>query len=485
MWQIEPDVKSKLVAALQTDTDREAADFIQFLFETDCDPHEGGAIRRRDFDPQTGRFHGTHPLTGDAFEGVLSPTMLQRVNPEPQDPEAPLFRLMDDDPMGYRVQAVIARVGPALGVSALPAHRRRPAQAQRMTRACMKPWNALEITATGATRHCCMVPRDEAFDLSKTPTLEQMMGAAYRKSVQNELLQGDLNSFCQHCTIMPMVPVEVMQRQVAARPLGQADLPTEVFIELTTDCNLRCTYCTVTAEGYLGMDLREDHIDSVLRMTRTLPPTTAVSLNGHGELTIHPGWSRLCEGLLDQGFRPFILTNMARAFSDEEVALMSRLSVIQISLDSADATMMRRIRKAITPDRILKTVERIRAAAQGTPPAFCISAGIYDPSIWTLPEFADWIVENGFLDVTFWNLMEFSHQTLVAPLSDLDPEQTAKARANIAIAREKFAAAGVHCRFLGDFLAADGAPFMSEPDMPPEFRTSPEQTPPIQAQPVA
>lgn len=110
------------------------------------------------------------------------------------------------------------------------------------------------------------------------------------------------------------------------------------------------------------MDLREDHIDRVLRMTRTLPLSMAARLNGHSELTSHPGCSRLCEGLWGQGSRRFVLTNMARVFRDEEVALMSRPGVIQISLGSADAGVMRRMRKAVMPGCILKALEHLRAA---------------------------------------------------------------------------------------------------------------------------
>jgi hypothetical protein len=170
---------------------------------------------------------------------------------------------------------------------------------------------------------------------------------------------------------------------------------------------------------------------------------------------------RLCRPLVDMGFRPLITTNLAKPYSGDEIALLARFGVIQVSLDSSDATMTRQIRKAVTPDRILANVARIRAASQGLPPRFTISAGLYDPSIWTLPQFADWIISNGFAGVTFWSLVKLDHVSQVMPLVSIDGERLAQVRRILSDVRARLAAARVGSDFAGDFNGSDGLPLLA------------------------
>lgn len=98
--------------------------------------------------------------------------------------------------------------------------------------------------------------------------------------------------------------------------------------------------------------------------------------------------------------------------------------MIQVSLDSDDGEMMKRIRKAVQVEKVFETIQRIReTAARRAPshaPKFSISGGVYDPSIWTLERFVRRLVDMNVSAITFWDLVEYPHQTLVRPLNRLE-----------------------------------------------------------------
>nr|WP_253944516.1 radical SAM protein [Pseudogemmobacter hezensis] len=234
---------------------------------------------------------------------------------------------------------------------------------------------------------------------------------------------------------------------------------------MTSNCNLRCTYCPVTHPNYQGRDLAPDRFASVLDVVRLMPKGANIDVNGHGETTFHPNWMDLCGPIVEQGMRPVIISNLAKIYTDDEIALLSKFGTIQVSLDSSDAAMMRRIRKAVTPDRILANINLIRDAAGGGAgagePIFSISCGLYNPSVWTLPDFAQWIIDAKIGSVTFWNLVPYEHSKLTTPLISLYGAELERARRNISAARAMLDDAGIACHFAGDFSGSDGKPLVA------------------------
>jgi hypothetical protein len=53
--------------------------------------------------------------------------------------------------------------------------------------------------------------------------------------------------------------------------------------------------------------------------------------------------------------------------------------------------------------------------------------------------------------ITFWDLVEYPHQTLVRPLSQLDDRQREHARQLLGRVRMRLDVAGIPHRFAGDF----------------------------------
>jgi sulfatase maturation enzyme AslB (radical SAM superfamily) len=327
------------------------------------------------------------------------------------------------------------------------------------TRDCLDPWNYLEMSADGDLRPCCRFRPLAQLDSGDVHTLRNNENF---RDLRQSLLSGRLQSEWQGCHIRKAVTIDALKRRVAAaaKQVGEEDVlkpqPVRFFrIDINEKCNLRCDYCLVSSPYYNGVEMEDTVFERALALLNEIKPEAHVHVNGHGETTYHKRWMQMCGSIIDRGFRPFIITNLAKNYSDEEVELLSRFSRIQISLDSDDTELMRSIRKPVRVEKIFETMERIRvAAARRGPrrqPEFTFSIGVYDPSIWTLEAFVDRIFRHVSVGLTFWDLVEYEHQRLVKSLDRLDPEQKIRASEILRRISRKLDIAGVRYIFAGDF----------------------------------
>jgi hypothetical protein len=280
------------------------------------------------------------------------------------------------------------------------------------------------------------------------------------RALRDSLLSGDLQSPCQRCHIRKMVPVATLKRRVEKprQPDRLAALPIrELRIDINEKCNLRCDYCAVSSPDYRGVAMDGALFTRIGGIVGDVGPRAAIHVNGHGETTYHPNWMAMCGTIVEAGHRPQIITNLAKNYSDAEIDLLARFSSIQVSLDSDDDTLMKTIRKSVRTAHVFETIQRIRDAARRLnirpAPRMSFSIGIYDPSIWTLESFIARIIAFGVRDVTFWNLVEMEHQSLVKPLRNLDEPSQRRARAILTTVRRTLEDADVSYIFAGDFDA--------------------------------
>ncbi len=336
-----------------------------------------------------------------------------------------------------------------------------PTGAATMTRDCLDPWTYAEITAAGNIRPCCkflpLAKLDEAEDVGSVRNNEKF------RALREGLLSGKLDPICQECHFRKSVPTATLNRKVtaAARRAGETDLlrplPITFFrIDINENCNLRCDYCAVSSPTYKGVEMSDAIFERAVGLLGEIDAKAGVHVNGHGETTFHPQWMKMCRAIVGRGFRPRIITNMAKNYTDEEVELLSQFAEIQISLDSDDNELMRKVRKAVRVEHVFETIGRIRAAAKRgnrKPPTINLSVGVYDPSIWTLERFADTMIRLGVTMVDLWPLVEFPHQKLVRSLDRLDAAQKERVREILASVSRKLDLAGVLHDFLGDFHA--------------------------------
>jgi len=158
---------------------------------------------------------------------------------------------------------------------------------------------------------------------------------------------------------------------------AKASLPSEllatsklklVHLEVTSKCNLRCTYCAVSQPEYKGYDLNVSNLPGIVADLKRLGAET-ISLNGHGETTFHNDWKDVFEAIVGNFPRTEITTNLARNYSDEEIELLSRVDVITVSLDTPDPVLLKDTRRHVDLGVVLTNIARIRGAARHRPAA--------------------------------------------------------------------------------------------------------------------
>ncbi|MBS4097297.1 MAG: radical SAM protein [Sulfuricella sp.] len=184
----------------------------------------------------------------------------------------------------------------------------------------------------------------------------------------------------------------------------------ELFIELTSDCNLRCRYCALNLPGYVAHDMAPQHVEQVLRFVEQ-EKIPVVSVNVHGETTQVAGWMEICARLKASGAQLNIISNFARFFSDEEIATLAGFAGVRISIDSVDRELLRSIRHAVDLRIILHNLTRLRAAAllrHGKIPLLGINCVVSQRNVFALSDVIAFAAANGFNDVVLHDLAEIT-----------------------------------------------------------------------------
>jgi MoaA/NifB/PqqE/SkfB family radical SAM enzyme len=191
----------------------------------------------------------------------------------------------------------------------------------------------------------------------------------------------------------------------------------QIRLDLTTRCNLRCVYCAVSQITYRCEDMpvelahrATDHIAQIAR-NRNLRPHV-VDVNGHGETTFMHGWVDVCNSLLDHNLSLSITTNLAKAYSPDELEVLAQMYVINVSIDTCDPELLKRLRRRADVRQIVANIKAVRETSlriDHEPPNFQFSCGLYDKNSLSLVELAEFAVGLEIYAVGFWNLTKWPH----------------------------------------------------------------------------
>jgi MoaA/NifB/PqqE/SkfB family radical SAM enzyme len=237
--------------------------------------------------------------------------------------------------------------------------------------------------------------------------------------------------------------VETPQREEFDPALLRAR-PRVVYLELTSRCNARCIYCAVSLPEYVGGDLELDVEQLVMVLRRCAPHE--VQLNGHGETTLLPHWTHAARRLLAEGLPLTLTTNLAKHMSDDECDVLGRMRSLKISVDTADAELLEKLRRGVRLARVEENLRRVLELCRERrrdPPFVQISCAASDVAVEGLPELVRWAAAHGARSVDLVNFVRHDAPPDTLPLRHPSVAGPERALARLAQAREAAAQLGL------------------------------------------
>lgn len=220
--------------------------------------------------------------------------------------------------------------------------------------------------------------------------------------------------------------------------------PRVVFVELTSRCNVRCIYCPVSLPEYVGRDL-EFELEQLVDVLRRCAPHE-VQLNGHGETTMLAHWTGVAKRLLAEGLPLTLTTNLAKRMSDEECDVLGRLRSLKVSLDSADAELLEKLRRGVrlarVEDNLARIFERCREQRRD-PPFLQLSCAASDVAVEGLPDLVRWAAAHGARSVDLVNFVRHEAPPDTLPLRHPSAGDPRRALARLEEARSVAADLGL------------------------------------------
>jgi len=146
-------------------------------------------------------------------------------------------------------------------------------------------------------------------------------------------------------------------------------LTNSVIIEVTSKCNLRCAYCAKADDVYEAVpanntDMSDAALDDLYNFCKS-SGVRNVSLSGVGETAMTAGWhKRLTKFIDDPDIDVSLVSNLVRPLTDDDLDAMTKLHTIQVSFDSAEIEMVRRLRSKADLRTITYNIIRLRQRAR-------------------------------------------------------------------------------------------------------------------------
>lgn len=147
--------------------------------------------------------------------------------------------------------------------------------------------------------------------------------------------------------------------------------PEQLFVEVTSNCNLACPHCYVEAGGGKLRQLDLDTVASAIAEFRDMGGTR-FTLSG-GEPTLHKRWRDILLAALDAGLLAEIITNGTRLLERDIAFLANHAVTLDVSLDAARAAQHDAIRGPGSFAKTVATIEALLARGLGPRITICFS----------------------------------------------------------------------------------------------------------------
>ena len=187
---------------------------------------------------------------------------------------------------------------------------------------------------------------------------------------------------------------------------------SEIIVETTTACNIKCIHCAVSNEGYAIKTLRYESFENIVSIMQTYKPL--VKLNGHGETLIHKRFFDMLDVAIGAGCQVVFQTNATRLVPEVSKRLLhyagpDKLMAISISIDGVGEVFNKVRRQADWDEYVynIKTFRDLRTASQSPYPYLNFQFTAMLLNIHTLPATVAMVKELGGSAITVGDLLEY------------------------------------------------------------------------------
>ena len=174
---------------------------------------------------------------------------------------------------------------------------------------------------------------------------------------------GDMKILSPGAAVTRFINKHVYAMPQAVDPdLCRSHMLSYVVFETTNLCQLNCTYCgpSLWRKQHKQYNMPIDSIRSLLAaFPNNFPGIIEPNLNS--ELTARSDWMEIIDICLEKSTHIKIVTNFSKKFSNEEIACLSNLHTIAISIDTADSEIHKKVRRGSNLETIYSNILRLKA----------------------------------------------------------------------------------------------------------------------------
>lgn len=295
----------------------------------------------------------------------------------------------------------------------------------KYTKDCLLPWKYMLIHAGGLMQTCPCASDVEIGDflLDYIEKREENPDIFNRKSLQmirEGLLTGNLRKMCQNCAFKSneLITTEELKEAVIRelerlrkdyKYVEGADLTKEYVCEtvgvgFSNRCNLRCLYCNQSTCAETNPFYKAEFPHEYAKETLEFLANKGVHIiipSVEGEITIYKHWYELYSAFLQKhpDIRLRITTNLNREYSDEEIELLAKHEILDISCDSLDPQIYSKIRVNGKLSLLLSNLEKIKRKIKElniAGPIITIHIVVCNLTWESLEEVSEYAFANGF-----------------------------------------------------------------------------------------
>jgi MoaA/NifB/PqqE/SkfB family radical SAM enzyme len=218
-----------------------------------------------------------------------------------------------------------------------------------------------------------------------------------------------------------------------------------IALEVASKCNLRCSYCHKADDVLEAMpgsndDMNDEMIGSLYRYCKDAG-VRKVMLSLGGETTMDTGWQhRIAAFLDDPEIETSMISNFVRLLTDDDLEALTKIRRLQISFDSSELAMVRKLRSRADLRTITYNIIRLRQKSRelGRKPYLVVNCTVCRDNIGHIGKLAGFCRELGVDQLLLTEVMSITEHNPKMPetLDCLTDDEVIRLVREIMTARE-------------------------------------------------